>query len=106
MYLGRIVERAPRDALFAAPRHPYTRALLSAIPVPDPVLERRRERIVLAGDPPSPTDPPPGCRFHPRCGERARVPADRCRREAPELGRAQEAAVACHLFAPGTVGAG
>jgi len=100
MYLGRIVEVAARDELFGDPRHPYTRALLSAIPHPDPELERTRERVVLAGDVPSPLDPPSGCSFHPRCPERAEVPDDRCAREAPALvPRATGGARlrACHL---------
>jgi oligopeptide/dipeptide ABC transporter ATP-binding protein len=79
MYLGRIVELAPADTLYALPRHPYTAALLSAIPVPDP--DRPRERIALAGEVPSPVRPPAGCRFHPRCP----LARERCWREDPEL---------------------
>jgi peptide/nickel transport system ATP-binding protein len=79
MYVGRIVEIAPTAALFAAPRHPYTEALLSAVPVPDP--RRRAQRIVLEGDVADPSDPPPGCAFHPRC----RYAVERCRRETPML---------------------
>ncbi len=79
MYLGRIVERAEADALFATPSHPYTVALLSAIPVPDPAV--RGKRLVLEGDVPSPLEPPPGCPFHPRCPLAEGV----CREERPEL---------------------
>ncbi len=85
MYLGRVVEQASRDEIFNDPRHPYTKSLLSAVPVPDPELERARERIVLEGDVPSPLDPPPGCSFAPRCPWRHEVPDDRCNREIPEL---------------------
>lgn len=96
MYLGRIVEVGDKGRVYAAPAHPYTRALLSAVPLPDPVAERARERITLPGDPPSPAAPPPGCAFHPRC-PKAR---DVCRSEAPPLrvlvpGEARE--VACHF---------
>lgn len=91
MYLGRIVEIAPTDVLFRAPRHPYTRALLDAVPVPDPVLAAERIREPMQGDVPSPVDPPPGCAFHPRCPRAS----DRCRVELPLL-TADEHAFACH----------
>ena len=95
MYLGQIVEMAPRDELFANPQHPYTKALLSAVPHPDPKKERKRERIILIGDPPSPARPPSGCRFHTRCP----FAVDRCKSEAP-LSRvvAPGHSVACHLI--------
>jgi oligopeptide transport system ATP-binding protein len=81
MYLGRIVEQAPREVLFRTPRHPYSKALLSAIPLPDPVRERTRERIVLRGEAPDPAAVPPGCRFHTRC-PRARA---RCEILDPQI---------------------
>ena len=97
MYLGRIVEIGSRDAVFDTPRHPYTQALLSAIPTPDPKRERQRQRIVLQGDVPNPANPPSGCRFHPRC---TRVSA-LCREADPvlQLLNAQAGVahqVACH----------
>jgi oligopeptide transport system ATP-binding protein len=67
MYLGRVVELADRDTLYLSPKHPYTKALLSSVPIPSPSVERKRERIILAGEPPSPANPPPGCTFHTRC---------------------------------------
>ena len=94
MYLGRIVEHAPAAALYRAPRHPYTRSLLSAVPVPDPAAQRAR--IVLQGDVPSPARPPSGCPFHPRCPHPRKN--ERCRTELPllrEVAPGQQAA--CHF---------
>jgi peptide/nickel transport system ATP-binding protein len=95
MYLGVLVEVASRTELFSAPKHPYTQALLSAAPLPDPVAQRSRNRIVLSGEVPSPVDPPRGCRFHPRCP----VAIERCAVEVPALRPVGPAGtlVACHL---------
>jgi oligopeptide transport system ATP-binding protein len=81
MYLGRVVEVAERDALYETPLHPYTQALLSAIPVPDPEIENKRQRIMLEGDVPSPINPPSGCPFHPRCWKAQAI----CREQVPQL---------------------
>ena len=93
MYLGRIVETAPADELFANPRHPYTRALFSAIPVPQP--HARQHRQLLEGDVPSPFSPPVGCHLHPRCAHAV----ERCRIERPALIADQGGhATACHRW--------
>jgi oligopeptide/dipeptide ABC transporter ATP-binding protein len=94
MYLGKVVEVADRQALYEDPLHPYTRALLSAVPIPDPALEARREHTVLRGEVPSPLRPPPGCVFHPRC-PRAEA---RCSAEVPPLREIKPAhRGACHF---------
>ncbi len=94
MYLGKIAEIGPGEAVYGAPNHPYTQSLISAIPVPDP--HHRSSRVVLSGDVPSPIDPPPGCSFHTRCPRAT----DICREQTPQLevhgaGAAQTTA-ACH----------
>jgi peptide/nickel transport system ATP-binding protein len=81
LYGGCLVEIGPAESIYAEPLHPYTESLLSAVPIPDPRLERRRRRIVLKGSPPDPLAPPPGCRFQGRCPE----VVERCRSEAPPL---------------------
>jgi peptide/nickel transport system ATP-binding protein len=93
MYLGKIVEVAPSDQLYASPMHPYSIALLSAVPIPDPAVESGRERIILSGDLPSPVNPPRGCRFHTRCPFRQK---ERCDTEVPELRVVDGHSVACH----------
>ncbi len=94
MYLGKIVELADKKALFSNPLHPYTQALLSCVPVPDPEIEEKREKIMLSGDVPSPMNPPNGCHFHSRC----RLKEDKCTREYPELRQTSgDRLVACHL---------
>ena len=96
MYLGRIVELSDRDSVFERPLHPYTQALLSAIPIPDPEKEEKRQRLILEGDVPSPANPPSGCRFHPRCSYATEI----CSKEDPEFrnmsSNGAEHWVACH----------
>jgi len=94
MYLGRIIETGPTDEIFSAPRHPYTQALLSAVPTPDPTLRGKRQRIVLQGDLPSPSNPPSGCRFRTRCWKAT----EKCAAEEPQLMAHDNTALltACH----------
>jgi oligopeptide/dipeptide ABC transporter ATP-binding protein len=93
MYLGKIMEIGETNALYAAPHHPYTKALLSAVPQPDPRTEKTRERIILSGDLPSPVNPPSGCVFNTRCWKAQ----DKCRTDVPELLQIGSSQVACHF---------
>ncbi len=95
MYLGKLVEIAESNEVYSKPIHPYTNALLSAIPIPDPDEAKRRQRIILEGDIPSPIDPPPGCRFKSRCKYAKQI----CGEEEPILKEVSPGhCVACHLF--------
>ncbi len=96
MYLGKIVEIGPAEEVFEKPLHPYTKMLLASIPIPDPELARRKERMKVIGEPPSPINPPPGCRFHPRCP----YAMSKCKVEEPPLIEAEKGHwVACWLYA-------
>ena len=92
MYLGQLVEVADKETLFANAQHPYTEALLSAVPIPDPRLESSRDRTLLQGDLPSPLEPPSGCAFRTRCP----LADELCARERPELRAVGDSLVACH----------
>ncbi len=94
LYLGKIMELADANEMYLAPKHPYTQALLSAVPVPDPKVEARRKRIILQGDIPSPANPPPGCPFNTRCP----VAQEKCSAEVPEWRQLSDGHwVACHF---------
>jgi oligopeptide transport system ATP-binding protein len=94
MYLGKIVEITSSEELYSNPLHPYTISLLSAVPIPDPVVDRTRKRIILTGDVPSPINPPDGCPFHPRCYQAKGI----CKQQVPELRHlGGEHWVSCHL---------
>jgi oligopeptide/dipeptide ABC transporter ATP-binding protein len=93
MYLGKIMELAATADLYKSPHHPYTKALLSAIPIPDPILERQREQIILSGDLPNPVNPPTGCVFNTRCWKAQ----DKCRTSEPALMQIGASQVACHF---------
>ncbi len=97
MYLGKIVEIAPSEELYNHPKHPYTQALLSAIPIPDPILERNRKKTILQGEPPNPLHPPKGCVFSLRCDKATAL----CYQQRPTLIQiSQEHEVACHYVSP------
>ena len=96
MYLGKVVVSAPREEIFDTPLHPYTKALFSSVPIPDP--DSKKERLIIKGEIPSAISPPPGCRFNPRCP----YVFDRCRVEEPDLkGQGADRLVACHLYDKG-----
>ncbi|HIM37593.1 MAG TPA: dipeptide ABC transporter ATP-binding protein [Dehalococcoidia bacterium] len=97
MYLGHVVEMADRNAIYVDPVHPYTKALLSAVPIPDPVIDAQRERVVLTGEVPSPLNPPSGCVFHPRCP----IATAECSQVVPELREVQPNHWAACIHAPG-----
>lgn len=94
MYLGKLVELATSNALYNEPLHPYTRALMSAVPIPDPAIERNRKRLLLPGEIPSPLNPPSGCNFHPRCPECMEI----CPKEVPVYKEYRRRWIACHLY--------
>jgi len=97
MYLGHLVEMAERNEIYRNPVHPYTKALLSAVPIPDPVLDAQRERVLLTGEVPSPLNPPSGCVFHPRCP----VAGDDCSQVLPELRQVESDHDAACILASG-----